>query len=402
MQGVLEAGASLTRLQLQRCTLTDDPRFLTAALQQLPQLQHFELYMPRLRSDVRAAYSNAGRKPAFAFPNEVMQHLQGLTFLSLVQLPVQPRGLKGLSLLTNLRDLQVTNCQPILELIPGVRLEWYSITADMLTGMQQLTKLQLHIQNFGQRCLDVKPGMLSTKSHLQHLSLCASLEPLSEWSVSGFLPELQQLTQLTYLELDFVLDPPVPSAAAYAALTASSKLQVLRLGYCKLPPRVWQHLLPPGKQLLQLQELRVGLQPAYEGLHTLPEGGADLDTLVGCCPNLRVLHGLQLDGEPADVLPSLTSLTGLQCLGVWSRKVDSISDAAFEVLAQLTGLTSLSVLYPTKATGAGLLHLTKLWQLQGEDLHVISTGVSPPFNSAQFDKVRACLCVGAAMSVLRT
>lgn len=183
MWGVLgeAVAASLTRLQLHRCTLVDHPLHVSAALQALPQLQHFELYMPRLCSDVRTAFSANGVEPAFALPNEVTQHLQHLTFLKLGHVHMQALGYMGLKLLTNLRDLQVTNVQPNFHF--GGPHEWYSITADMLTGMQQLTKLQLQVRNFGQRCLNVKPGMLSPTSHLQHLSINASLDPLSGWTV---------------------------------------------------------------------------------------------------------------------------------------------------------------------------------------------------------------------------
>ena len=46
-----------------------------------------------------------------------------------------------------------------------------------------------------------------------------------------------------------------PASAAYAGLTASSQLQELSLANCQLPPGIWQHVFPVGRQLTQLQSL---------------------------------------------------------------------------------------------------------------------------------------------------
>jgi hypothetical protein len=219
--------------------------------------------------------------------------------------------------------------------------------------------------------------------------------------VAEFLSDLQQLTQLTHLDLEYVLDPVATSAAAYAALTASSKLHMLRITGCQLPPGVWQHILPTGRPLPHLQDFRVGFQYHCPTPPALMRG-ADVSNLAGCCPKLRVLEGVHPDGEAAEVLAPLISLTGLQCLEIWSQRVSGsqvitvpIDDAAMKVLAQLTGLTSLVVRGPIQATGVGLLQLTSLRQLPGKGLSASSEVATaqpdegrPFFNSGLFDSVR--------------
>jgi hypothetical protein len=45
--------------------------------------------------------------------------------------------------------------------------------------------------------------------------------------------------------------------AAYAAMTASSRLQHLNISECALPAGAWQHMFPAGRQLPQLQEFNI-------------------------------------------------------------------------------------------------------------------------------------------------
>lgn len=172
--------------------------------------------------------------------------------------------------------------------------------------------------------------------------------------------------QLTRLHLYDALSPLASSAAAYAALTASSKLHELSVNGFRssLPPSAWQCMLSAGKQLPHLEELRL-----IAGTDQPALGVADACSLVRCCPKLRELLVPGLNGEPADVLAPLCSLTGLQDLQLDNYWVD---DAALQVLAQLTVLTCLIVEtgVSSGATAAGLLHLTRLTQLQGGCLSV--------------------------------
>lgn len=353
MRGVLEALTSLTQLQLVRCTLLERPGCLAAALQQLPKLQHLKLLNKRNR---RALHANNSHS---AFLHGAPQ-LPALTHLHLsgVKLP----GLESFQLLTNLWALKLHLIQPV-----------YGVTETALAGVQQLTMLELSYAYGGPVPL-FKRGALASMSSLQHLCLDQRRSWVSRTSsaaaVTQFLHELGQLTQLTHLHLISTLDPITAPAAAYTALTASSKLHTQRLEECCLPPDIWQHLLSANLQLPDLQNLRArGYQEPYA------LGAANILGLVSCCPNLRCLDVPQLlkEGEPAEALLPLARLTGLQWLSV-QQVCDRTDDAALEVLAQLTRLTALHIGgrpgHRSQITAAGLLHLTTLRQIKGGDLQV--------------------------------
>lgn len=85
----------------------------------------------------------------------------------------------------------------------------------------------------------MEPGVLAGKTQLQHLDI---------WGViiggaagqAQLLSQLQALTQLTHLRLTYSTSPDddgddTPPAAAFAALTASSKLQHLDIQDCVVP-----------------------------------------------------------------------------------------------------------------------------------------------------------------------
>jgi hypothetical protein len=102
--------------------------------------------------------------------------------------------------------------------------------------------------------------------------------------------------------------------AAYAALTAGSKLQRLDIRYCTLPAGAWQHIFPAGRQLLHLQMLDLGgvleLSGELAATWHLHSAAPDLRLITSCCPGLRDLcmHSAHLPAE------RLTPLTGLQHL----------------------------------------------------------------------------------------
>jgi hypothetical protein len=176
------------------------------------------------------------------------------------------------------------------------------------------------------------------------------------------------MQQLTHLDLTHTLahGGPNPPAAAYAALTASSKLQHLDISKCRLPAGVWQHLFPVGKQHPHLQvlnisdidnqpdEVKLWLQlPVLEA--SAPEGSL----LVSCCPDLRVLdvQGLQYSAE---LLASLVGLSGLHTL-LLHPAFGSAGD--LHDVCQLTELRKLGLVVPDTTQGEGLL--LQLTQLQG-------------------------------------
>ena len=98
--------------------------------------------------------------------------------------------------------------------------------------------------------------------------------------------------QLTYLRLYNSLAAYQASnipAAAYSALTASSKLQHLSLSSCTLPAGVWQHVFAAGRQLPHLTYLGTfGVtQPDGDNVRGRPLAGPEGSLLASCCPKLQ-------------------------------------------------------------------------------------------------------------------
>jgi hypothetical protein len=145
--------------------------------------------------------------------------------------------------------------------------------------------------------------------------------------------------------------PVTESAADYAALTASSHLQTLKVVNCSMAATAAEHMLTAGRPLLHLTELSITpvrcsseissqaadwLQdPAGLGDHSLAVGPAIAGRLVACCPALQALDVLVLeDGVVASDLAPLLQLTALTRLGIGGVGCDN---AATLVLAAMTG-----------------------------------------------------------------
>jgi hypothetical protein len=104
----------------------------------------------------------------------------------------------------------------------------------------------------------LEPGALAGKTQLQRLQVKYMHPKLTGAQLAQLLSHLQPLQQLTNLNLAHSLtadEQDSPPAAAYAALTASSKLQHLDLTCCTLQAGAWQHMFPAGRQLPQLLSL---------------------------------------------------------------------------------------------------------------------------------------------------
>jgi hypothetical protein len=148
------------------------------------------------------------------------------------------------------------------------------------------------------------------------------------------------------------------AAANCVAITASTALSLLSLEHCRLPAGALQHMFPAGKQLPQLQLLAIHCIPAALSdvdfslesdtaavrSCSLAINADDVAQLVACCPNLRELSTLWVDGSSSSfadaaqlsrALTSLTSLTGLTKLGVGGAAWDNA--AAEEVVAHMPG-----------------------------------------------------------------
>jgi hypothetical protein len=215
----------------------------------------------------------------------------------------------------------------------------------------------------------LEPAALAGKTRLQHLELDLCVLEL-DTGVEQLLSQLQHMHQLTCLMLPEGLHKSVPCApaAAYAALTASSKLQHLDISYCCLPAGVWQHILPSGRCLAQLHTLNIKqVQHPGEALAAAeeeeqeegaPAAAPDSGRLVSCCPGLHSLNmqGLQLTTE------LLAALQGLSRLHTLHLEPPEGSTVGLEGLCQLTRLRKLKVVEAGDQTGL-LLQLTRLRQL---------------------------------------
>lgn len=221
-QGMLAASVTSTLKQLRLSHIeavgnTDDA--LEVTLRQLPAgLEHLS---------IRNVNVNGAR---LVFDFSVLQQLQQLTHLELASTfstdPWQQQP--AVQALPKLADLRVCDTAYLVD----------RIIAGLLSGTQHLTRLELTHCTF-------QPEALNGKTLLQHLRLEGCYWRYSD---AELLSQLQHLQQLTHLSLGHTLmnvsvRPPSPPAAAFAAVTASSKLQHLDISRCTVPAGVWQYLL---------------------------------------------------------------------------------------------------------------------------------------------------------------
>jgi hypothetical protein len=282
-----------------------------------------------------------------------LQRLQQLTHLELASIKLQgpdqgANALQPLQALTGLVDLQ-------LVATAGVQFGDEDIpTASILAGMHRLTCLALH------GC-KMEPGVLADKTQLQRLDCFMVSISGGATGVSQLLSNLQHMQQLTTLYLAYTLrtvEEASPPAAAYSALTASSKLVDLVLTRSRLPAGAWQHVFPTGRQLPHLQELKISWCRQYQQDDaSAPDGSR----LVSCCPGLQTLH---MQGLPysAEWLTALQRLSELHTLYIDS--CEAPQEGARRV-GQLTGLRNLSWEREEDPSGQRvLLPLTQLKQLR--------------------------------------
>ena len=354
-EGVLGAAAKLAalkQLRIKHCSLVHDfhaPRkeALAAALPLLPAgLEHLKI----------RCWVPGG---CWVLHTGVLQRLQQLTYLELVEIEVVAPDeatpvLQPVQALTRLVDLRLGH------LDTGDTMVWrYKATKELLKDMYLLTRLDFED-------MEAEPDVLTGKTRLQHLSLYTCW--LREGAPGQKLSQLQDLQQLTHLELQSSLSDINAPAAACAALTASSKLQHLGFSGCSLPEGAWQYILPAGRQLPHLQSLDfLGVKLPSSEPH--PQGPGRLAApasthLVSCC---LALKELAMSDCSAELLSPLTGLTGLRVDGSHSTAED------VQAVCLLTGLQKLHLMFlypkcqgraPTGGPHEGmLLRLTQLRQL---------------------------------------
>jgi hypothetical protein len=321
------AGLHLKQLHLDSVLL--DEQGLQAALLSLPMLEQFSY---REDVDVESVFSH-----------EVVQVLQQLTYLQLPCILKGPDSLQQLQGLTRLQELRLR-----------LLCDWQShhtVTASTLSGLQQLTHIELKAR--ASHTCELEPGALAVKTQLHHLELVKLRIAGGSAGVLLLMSHLQQMQQLTFLSLRDSLESTAP-AATYSALTVSSKLQHVDVSDCVLPAGVWQHMFPDGRQLPHLQVLGVGrMDSSVTGTAAAP----DMSSLVSCCRGLQSLEMEMAFG--AESLAALTGLSSLLKLDMW---VDYPPSEGLKVVCQLTGLRELHLAFSSTADGF-LLQLTQLRQL---------------------------------------
>jgi hypothetical protein len=414
-KGVLGTGAkvaALKQLQLSNSELLGGDEGLAATMEQLPtELEALAIHMVGV-----AAYEDDPLLLQHAiFPFTVLQRLQHLTRLGLGGVGVQAPDLSALQPLTRLVDLALVGLAAGDDSIDNT----ISITANMLSGMQRLTCLELisardvfvddgteptvlevdagealrrrhpsipifviaipplvccpitMISKNGWRevflvsqlqvshvCIFV--GVLAGKTRLRDLTLQNCTVPSGAAGVSQLLSHLQPMQQLSFLSLKGSMSEGGPSAPAYSAVTAGSQLHDVIISGNVLPAGVWQHLFPAGRRLPHLTCLEMsGVLEPSGGAASAPKGSRQ----VSCCPGLQsldvrgVCHSVELLGP----LQGLSGLHTLRCKVARLR-----ADKEFEAVCQLTGLRELDVSVPRMA--GKLLQLTQLSKLTALNL----------------------------------
>jgi hypothetical protein len=426
--GVLWAGAPLKRLNIKDCVFCEWEEGL-AALSLLTDLQHL--------SFSRNHYLHRRRRPVdyfVAFPFSVLRPLQQLTYFKLkdsqlqdddglqvcpwavsgTQVPLPwPSSMHAPQALRAIFNGQEANAgNPMALQYNAVQYGTDVVLASFLQGLTCLKELRLRDLKgdttedillsgipyltclmmaggssqwpFRGECVILEPDVLAGKTQLQRLELLDCRMNGGLVGTARLMLNLQYLGQLTYLSLHNCVSRREPSlaAAAFSALTASSKLQHLGVKWCMLPVDAWQHMFPVGRQLPHLTELSLEFDSPPTHQHTTPAGSR----LVSCCPRLQSLRlwGLRCGGE---LLAPLTGLSSLQELSLNPpQEDDSVSTHtsdrvmhrslnSLEMVCQLTGLRQLWVKVPNEDASvlpqlAQLTRLTSLVfarRLNGED-----------------------------------
>jgi hypothetical protein len=156
------------------------------------------------------------------------------------------------------------------------------------------------------------------------------------------------MQQLSHMNLSYALQHSTAPAAAYSALTASSKLAFLGVPCCVLPEGAWQHVFPAGRRLPQLRELHA--------LHAPDMSASDAARLAACCPSLESLEAELQPGADLQPLVQMSALTQLVISGVTDTTATGFQHAT-------PRLRALTINPPHAFTHEALWHLVPLRQL---------------------------------------
>jgi hypothetical protein len=200
------------------------------------------------------------------------------------------------------------------------------------------------------------PVALRSCTQLQSLTISFMKVAGDDANGSLLLSELEHLQQLQQLHLLIEDCAWPPLGAAYAAITASSKLQCLHIEDGDELCGAWQYMCPEGRSLPALRKFTLSPSPLLNPAPPPAMSQADVSRLVRCCPGVvdavvTVSQGVQL-GQ----LGQLSSLTKLAVEGAGAS-------GSLPSLSAVTGLRHLSAMDTHYPQQSQLLPLTALRQL---------------------------------------
>jgi len=364
--GDIASATKLTSISLSYVQTVSHQADVVAALTALPNLEQLTWQYVQCSNE------------QLLLDSSLLQHLTQLTSVELRR--VKAAALQHLGSLTKLQHLSISGaddwgaaaddwaaagCPWLQELTALTRLKLVNRDMDDLsTSISQLTALrQLEVRRvtltqlqvltaLTRLCVTRVIGLSPASPPLQ----LAGLQHLDLFDIAEFeyatmpMTFLASCTQLQFLKLlCFNLKGP-------GSLVASTMLQHLELRACSISaaagaagPASWQQVFPGPGQLPHLTALQLTPDGPVE-LHQ-----ADIEAMVACCSNLKVLCCNTL---PSSCMPALARLPCLTSL----RLPRDIDDEECSALVQLTGLRQLMV-DPCRVSAVGLRHLAALRQL---------------------------------------
>lgn len=383
-KGLLHNMQRLTLLEVSYCEVDDSGMNWydsSPAFADLPDLQHLL---------VRGEHDECDINPCL--------WLSSVTTLTALELMIEPPVYEA----TEMPLHHITDMSNLQQLTLGMG-ETFSTEA--VTGLQQLTMLDLSANPGWSRGLDVEPAVLACCSQLQHLRLsevhCDAISAAGFAALMSHIGAMQDLTHLSLTHgsvrdnrseaLAQLVIADVP-AATYSALTGSSKLQHLDLRNWPWPRHAWEHVFPAGRRLPNLRNLTYVTRYG----HAPPMSDRDLACMAACCPQLQQLElgaAYDIGNQSGDAAAEPVALHPLTTLSQLTR---------LELLTSKNGLeqlTQLQVLHVDSISAVDVLHLSALQNLTSLEAGDASTAA----RCGRWLVLKVCLCCykGTVCATLR-
>jgi hypothetical protein len=167
------------------------------------------------------------------------------------------------------------------------------------------------------------------------MNISQKLEGPSPQGLLGAVPQLSQLTSLTFKMVYSIGEPP-PAAASFRGLTASTNLRHLRSGIWSAPPYPNWELFQEGTAYPSL--LLIDLSACFQAMAVSDQ---QLQQLCAWCPAVESLRLAACCNPSPTAWQPLTQLSALTHLvvGDVGEAVGAVTDAA----SQLAGLRHLEL-----------------------------------------------------------